>query len=169
MAFHKLNDGDLKYLASLVSSDRSSTGASNLDLHARDMSRHRPSRPEIVIWPVDRSEVCDILKFAFEKEIPVTPWGAGTSLEGNPIPVEGGIYDAPAVQDGLIYFSTDTSSLVVVNQEGVVQRNQPVDGKLYAGPVAEGDKLLLAPNESEYYLIALNQNGVQAWGYPPAE
>lgn len=85
------------------------------------------------------------------------------------IPVEGGIYDAPAVQDGLIYFSTDASSLVVVNQEGVVQRNQPFDGKLYAGPVAEGDKLLLAPNESEYYLIALNQNGVQAWGYPPAE
>jgi FAD/FMN-containing dehydrogenase len=25
------------------------------------------------------------------KRIPVTPWGAGTSLEGNPIPVEAGI------------------------------------------------------------------------------
>lgn len=81
----------------------------------------------------------------------------------------GGIYDAPVVLDGLIYFSTDASSLVIVNQEGVVQNNQPFDGKLYAGPVAGGDKLLLAPNESDYYLIALNQSGVQVWGYPPAE
>jgi outer membrane protein assembly factor BamB len=81
----------------------------------------------------------------------------------------GGIYDAPLVQDGLIYISTDSSSLVIVNQDGVVQINQPFEGKLYAGPISGGDKLLLAPSESEYYLIALNENGVQAWGYPPAE
>ena len=85
------------------------------------------------------------------------------------IPVEGGIYDAPLVQDGSIYFSTDASSLVITSPDGVIQINQPFDGKLYAGPVAGGDKLLLAPSESEYYLIALNQNGVQTWGYPPAE
>ena len=81
----------------------------------------------------------------------------------------GGIYDAPLVQDELIYISTDTSSLVVVNQDGAVQRNQPFEGKLYAGPISGGDKLLLAPSESEYYLIALNENGIQTWGYPPAE
>lgn len=80
----------------------------------------------------------------------------------------GGIYDAPLVQGELIYFSTDASSLVVVNQDGVVQRNQPIEGKLYSGPVSAGEKLLLAPSESEYYLIALNESGVQAWGYPPA-
>jgi outer membrane protein assembly factor BamB len=79
----------------------------------------------------------------------------------------GGIFSAPLVQDGQIYFSTDTSSLVVVSDEGVVQRNQPVDGKLYASPVSAGDKLLLAPSEAEYFLLALNENGVQIWGYPP--
>ena len=81
----------------------------------------------------------------------------------------GGIFDAPLVVDDLIYFATDASSLVVVDKEGVVQRNQPFEGKIYAGPVASGEKLLLAPSESEYYLIALNLNGVQAWGYPPAD
>jgi outer membrane protein assembly factor BamB len=79
----------------------------------------------------------------------------------------GGIYAAPLVQDGSIYFSTDTSSLVVVSQEGVVQRNQPIEGKLYASPVGAGDKVLLAPSEAEYYLIALSDSGVQVWGYPP--
>jgi len=79
----------------------------------------------------------------------------------------GGIFAAPLVQDGMVYFSTDASSLVVVSAEGVVQRNQPVEGKLYARPVGAGDKILLAPSESEYYLIALSDSGVQVWGYPP--
>jgi outer membrane protein assembly factor BamB len=79
----------------------------------------------------------------------------------------GGIYSAALVVDGLIYFATDTSSLVVLSQDGVIQRNQPVDGILYASPVAAGDKLLLAPSESEFYLLALNDSGVQLWGYPP--
>jgi len=73
------------------------------------------------------------------------------------------------VQDGLIYISTDASSLVVVNQDGVLQRNQPFEGKLFASPVSGGDKILLAPSESEYYLIALNQSGVQTWGFPPSD
>jgi len=81
----------------------------------------------------------------------------------------GGIYSSPLVQDGLIYFSTDSSSLVVVSQDGVVQRNQPVEGKLYASPVGAGDKILLAPSEAEYYLIALSESGVQVWGYPPPQ
>ena len=79
----------------------------------------------------------------------------------------GGIYSSPLVQDGMIYFSTDTSSLVVISQEGVVQRNQPVEGKLYASPVGAGDKVLLAPSEAEYFLVALSESGVQVWGYPP--
>jgi len=78
----------------------------------------------------------------------------------------GGIYSSPLVQDGMIYFATDTSSLVVVSQEGVVQRNQPVEGKLYASPVGAGDKVLLAPSEAEYFLVALSESGVQVWGYP---
>lgn len=79
----------------------------------------------------------------------------------------GGIYSSALVVDDLIYFATDASSLVVVSRDGVVQRNQPIDGILYASPVAAGDKLLLAPSESEFYLLALNDSGVQLWGYPP--
>jgi outer membrane protein assembly factor BamB len=81
----------------------------------------------------------------------------------------GGIFDAPFINGDLIYFSTDASNLVVVSKDGVVQRIQPIEGKLYTSPVSGGEKLLLAPSESEYYLIALNESGVQAWGYPPAD
>ena len=75
----------------MVGPERFSTGESNLDLHSIDQSHHRPSRPEAVIWPVERSEVSEILKYAHGQKIPITGWGSGTSLEGNPIPVERGL------------------------------------------------------------------------------
>ena len=49
--------------------------------------RHPACRPEAVVWPQTAAEVAAILKYANEHRIPVTGWGAGSSLEGNPIPV----------------------------------------------------------------------------------
>ncbi len=91
MEFSKLNEKHLRKLRSMVSEDRFSTGESNLDLHSQDQSRHPPSKPEAVMWPVDRREVSEILSYANEHRIPVTGWGSGTSLEGNPIPVSRGV------------------------------------------------------------------------------
>jgi D-lactate dehydrogenase (cytochrome) len=88
---HTLNEARIKDLRSMVGSDRFSIGESNLDLHSRDQSHHKPSLPEAVIWPETRSEVSAILKYADENHIPVTGWGSGTSLEGNPIPVKKGV------------------------------------------------------------------------------
>ena len=75
----------------MVALNRISTGKSVLDLHSCDQSQHPPSRPEVVIWPQSPSEVSAILKYADYNRIPVTGWGSGSSLEGNPIPVQKGI------------------------------------------------------------------------------
>ena len=91
LKFNPLHETHMKDLQSMVAPDRFSTGESNLDLHSRDQSDHKPSRPEAVIWPVTRREVSEILKYANAHFIPVTGWGAGSSLEGNPIPVRAGI------------------------------------------------------------------------------
>jgi D-lactate dehydrogenase (cytochrome) len=91
MNFNKITKDNLNKLGSIVSPDRLSTGDSILDLHSKDESRHKPCRPEVVIWPADRFEVSAILKYANNSRIPVTCWGSGSSLEGNPIPVQGGI------------------------------------------------------------------------------
>jgi len=91
MEFNKLSQKDINYLEYTVESDRFSIGESNLDLHSRDQSHHPASRPEAVIWPKNKVEVVEILTYANEKLIPVTCWGGGTSVEGNPIPVHGGV------------------------------------------------------------------------------
>ena len=66
-------------------------GESERDLHAADMSFHAPHRPDLVVYPGSTDEVAFVLAFANERRIPVTPFGAGTSLEGHVIPVRGGI------------------------------------------------------------------------------
>jgi len=91
LKFNSLTEGHIKALQSMVDADRFSTGESVLDLHARDQSSHPRSRPEAVIWPLSAAEVSNILKYANAHRIPITGWGSGSSLEGNPIPVKHGI------------------------------------------------------------------------------
>ncbi len=82
---------DVAILKQLVGESHVSTGASNLDLHAKDESYHEPRRPDVVVWPQTTADVVAVVKLAGERGYAVTPWCAGTSLEGNPIPVKGGI------------------------------------------------------------------------------
>jgi D-lactate dehydrogenase (cytochrome) len=70
---------------------RVSTGDSDRDLHAEDITFHRPHRPDVVVYPLTTAEVSAVLAVADEHRVPVTPFGAGTSLEGHVIPVAGGI------------------------------------------------------------------------------
>lgn len=91
MRFEKIAKRHVRELESMVGPERFSTGESNLDLHSRDQSQHPACRPEAVIWPLDRTEVSNILRYANKRSIPVTGWGSGTSLEGNPIPVSQGL------------------------------------------------------------------------------
>lgn len=81
----------LQRLQALLGPDRVLTGESELNLHSRDESHHDEHKPDVVIYPQNAQEVTQILKFANEHKIPVTAWGAGTSLEANPVPVCGGI------------------------------------------------------------------------------
>jgi D-lactate dehydrogenase (cytochrome) len=66
-------------------------GDSVLDQHAADLSYHPPHRPDVVVFPESTAEVSSVLAYASRAGVPVVPFGAGTSLEGHVIPLEGGI------------------------------------------------------------------------------
>jgi D-lactate dehydrogenase (cytochrome) len=78
-------------LSAIVGADRFSVGESNRKLHCQDISPHRGTIPAGVIWPLSTEEISEILRWTYAQSIPVTPWGAGTSTEGNPIPTKGGL------------------------------------------------------------------------------
>ncbi|WAH41012.1 FAD-binding protein [Alicyclobacillus fastidiosus] len=62
-----------------------------LDAHGRDFTYHEPHLPDAVVFVKSQDEVVTVMRFAHSHQIPVVPFGAGSSLEGHVIPVEGGI------------------------------------------------------------------------------
>ena len=78
-------------LSSMVSPDRFSVGQSNRELHVHDISPHYGELPAGIIWPITTEEVSQVLSWCYQEGIPVTPWGAATSTEGNPVPTRGGL------------------------------------------------------------------------------
>ncbi len=78
-------------LKTILDDRRVSTGESVRTLHSHDESFHAPVLPDVVVWPHTTEEVSRLVRWACRSKMPVTAWGAGTSLEGNPIPVQGGM------------------------------------------------------------------------------
>jgi D-lactate dehydrogenase (cytochrome) len=70
---------------------RVSTSASVLEQHGQDLSYHGHRAPDVVVFPETTKEVAGVLAWANGERVPVVPFGAGTSLEGHVIPVQGGI------------------------------------------------------------------------------
>src|SRR5205085_4542304 len=70
---------------------RVSTGDSDRELHAEDMTVHPAHSPDVVVYATSTEDVVAVLRLADELRVPVTPFGAGSSLEGHVIPLAGGI------------------------------------------------------------------------------
>src|SRR5438477_3138508 len=80
----------LRTLADLLP-ERCSTRPGDLETAARDASSLPGARPDAVVWPLSTDDVVAVVKLAAAHGVPLTARGAGSSLEGNPIPVRGGI------------------------------------------------------------------------------
>jgi len=91
ISMEEFTQDQISALSGLVDSQQFSTGQSNRELHLHDISAHQGVLPAGIIWPHTTEEVSRILTWAYQQEVPVTPWGAGTSTEGNPVPARGGL------------------------------------------------------------------------------
>ena len=59
--------------------------------HSRGESYHAPACPDVVCFPTTTDEVAAIVRLSARHQVPVVPWGAGTSLEGHVNAIHGGI------------------------------------------------------------------------------
>ncbi|WP_423745372.1 FAD-binding oxidoreductase (plasmid) [Haladaptatus sp. SPP-AMP-3] len=85
---------DCSFLRDLpLDDDRYSFGDSHRAGHAGDWGTRETEevRPDAVVWPESTAEVSAVLAAADERGVPVTPYAAGTGLEGNAAPTRGGI------------------------------------------------------------------------------
>jgi len=84
---------DCSFLADLDLDGDASFGDSTRDTHATDWGT--PDRegvaPDAVVYPESTTDVSAVLAAANDRGVPVTPYAAGTSIEGNAVPLEAGI------------------------------------------------------------------------------
>lgn len=82
---------DCSFLDEVITEGRVTYSSSHLEQYSQDASPHAPSVPDAVVWPTSTDEVAAVLAGATERHVPVTPRAGGSGLEGNAIPVDGGI------------------------------------------------------------------------------
>lgn len=71
--------------------DHVSNRKEELFSYSRDPGASLPRDVDIVVLPYNTEEIQDILKLANQEKIPVIPMGAGLTLSGLTIPINGGI------------------------------------------------------------------------------
>ena len=71
--------------------DRASRGESVRAIHGRDESWHHPQMPDAVVFPQSTAEVSAVARICHQHRLPMIPFGAGSSVEGALIPVQGGV------------------------------------------------------------------------------
>ncbi|MFB6156389.1 MAG: FAD-binding oxidoreductase [Haloferacaceae archaeon] len=75
-------------------------------------------RPDVVVWPATTADVSAVLAACDERGVPVTPYAAGSGLEGGSVPTSGGVSLDLTRMDGIV--DVRPEDLQVDVQAGVV-------------------------------------------------
>ena len=87
---HSRLDAAIAELQSLLGT-RATTSEAQREHHSHGESYLPPATPDVVCFPRSTAEVSEILKISARHQIPVVPFGAGTSVEGQVHAIRGGI------------------------------------------------------------------------------
>ena len=116
-------------LTALLSSEQVSIQPADLELASHDESACPPTFPDVVVWPQTTEDIRRVVRYAYEQALALTARGAGSSLEGNPIPVRGGIVADLSRMDRIV--TVHAEDLQVTVQPGVVYNNLNEQLKAY--------------------------------------
>ena len=82
---------DVVATLSTIFGNRATTNPATRDQHSRGEGLHVSGLPDIVVFPETSDEVATILALCNAHRVPVVPFGAGSSLEGQLAALAGGV------------------------------------------------------------------------------
>lgn len=104
-------------LTTLLGANCVSTSGPDLATHSTD-KWYVSSPPEVVVFAESTAQVAELMRFASQRSIPVTPRGAGVGYVGSCVPVQGGIALSLARMNRILEINTEDG--VAVIQPGVI-------------------------------------------------
>lgn len=99
------------------------TSETELLNHSQDESYHTPKMPEIVVYPKSTADVQAIVHIARNAQMPIIPFGRGSSLEGHIIPIGQAMTMDFSEMNQIIHISPEDMLVVVQPGVGRVQLN----------------------------------------------
>ena len=93
MSYKEVELKDYQYILSIAENDKERVlFKENINEdYSHDELGGIKKMPDIVVQAINSEEISKVMKYAYEKGIPVTPRGSGTGLVGAAVPLEGGI------------------------------------------------------------------------------
>ena len=93
MSYKEVELKDYEYILSIAENDKERVlFKENINEdYSHDELGGIKQMPDIVVQAINSEEISKVMKYAYEKGIPVTPRGSGTGLVGAAVPLEGGI------------------------------------------------------------------------------
>ncbi|MBC7156216.1 MAG: FAD-binding protein, partial [Rhodobacteraceae bacterium] len=99
--------------------ERLATSKAELAQHGRSETHFADALPDAVAWPETTAEVAALVAICARHGVPMTGWGAGTSLEGHALAVRGGVVVDFTRMDRVL--AVRTEDMVAVVQPGVTR------------------------------------------------
>ena len=116
--YSKVTPQDISCLQKLLGETEVLTGSDISPDYAHDELGGIAHMPEVLVRVRTTEQVSEVMKLAWERNIPVTVRGSGTGLVGAAVPVEGGILLETAKMNKIL--SLDKDTLTVTVQPGVL-------------------------------------------------
>lgn len=160
MAYKKIDEFDIDYLLSLVDRNRIMVGDEISEDYSHDEMGTISHYPDVLIQVISTEEVSAIMKYAYERDIPVVVRGSGTGLVGACVPVYGGIMIETTLMNHIL--ELDTENLTITVEPGVLlmELSQFVEDNDLFYPPDPGEKsATIAGN------ISTNAGGMRAVKY----
>ncbi|BAQ09132.1 FAD linked oxidase domain-containing protein [Bacillus sp. OxB-1] len=112
-------EGIFESLREVLSDVQVTTNETVRELRSKDESYHESHKPDVVVFPTKTEDVVNIMEVARKHKVPVVPFGLGSGLEGQAIPLHGGITVDFSLMNKILEIRED--DLLVTVQPGVTR------------------------------------------------
>lgn len=142
-----------------LGADKVSQNETELSRHSKDESFHPPVKPEVVCFPENTDDVVLIMDIADSFNVAVTPYGAGSGLEGQAIPVQKGITINFERMNNIVTFSPEDLTITVQPGLTRLQLNDIINRQGLHFPIDPGADATIGG------MVATNASGTTAVKY----
>ncbi len=161
MNYHTITLQDVEYLKQITSPDRVFYGEQiEYDYHHDELPELGTYAPDVVVLVLSTKETSEVMKYAYEHTIPVTPRGAGTGLSGGAVPIYGGILLSLEKMNRILEWDLDTMTVVVEPGVMVMELAAAAEERGVFYPPEPGEKTASIGGN-----VQTNAGGMKAVGY----